>query len=562
MKELGFVIDTIFSYIFNYINFIGNEIAFHGNADPKKIASILKNSSKHIDQTREKVFHQWSMVDFVKQDGQVLASAIEGVIRQNKLMVQKERRCWMVDAVKEPWKLHICETDEEITTFEDKVTIIPFGMGVVNIEGKFLGIVSSGLNVDDLKKELTKVIQSDNYSFIVLDSSLNYILYSEDESKITKADKEYIKSELNYLKDKKENFSTLDETIFIDDVEYMFYTKAQQYPFVVIIGIKTSEIFDVYSLERKIVQLQKEGKYHQMFLLALVYLFQEKIINPIVNTNVITKERKFEIPKVFSTNVNDLFLALEQMEGFMEMKIQKEANEEIAEERKQLLEQRELFFEGIAHDIGNPLASIRSYLEFVKMEGGRFTEKDIEMIKQAVDNAKSLVDNILVVAKMKSGNLKLNRALFNLEHLIDEVIKANIYNVEGKKLYIHKEISKDIGEACNFFGDKQVMNRILTNLVTNAAKFTDKGGITISLYKDEEDNTVISVIDTGRGIKKENLEYVLEKFGQEKTGRENEGTGIGLPLVKKFVELHEGELKLESEFGKGTEAKIILNSKN
>jgi signal transduction histidine kinase len=559
MKELSFIIDNIFTYIENLAHFAGRQITLQKNITIESIGEILKNVDVQTEQSK-KYFANGDLFDFVTPDGRVVADSIFGALKE-QLVVSPQQRSWMILAPREPWKIHICKVDEGIS-INNTLTIpsLPFGYGITDTDGKFLGTLSGGIIIDKLKEKLGETIQSDNYSFIVLDSNLNYILYSEEEEKIIQKDKEILKKKLKYLEEKKNNFGTLHETILLDDVEYMFYSRAQNYPFIVIVGIKKHKIFDSKSLENKILDLQKHGQYDQMFLLSLLYLFQKKIINPVVNDNFKeeNKNDSFKIPKVFSTQMNDLFLALEQMENFMDIKIQKEKSEEVAEERKELLEQRESFFQGIVHDLKNPISGLKGFLNIVEMQSYTATEEQIGLMKQACDNAMSLVDNILIVAKMQSGHLELHRSLFNLEALIDDVIRANRFNAEGKKIYLVKNIHKNIGEDKLFYGDKQVINRVLTNLVTNSVKFTQEGGITISLYKDEHNKIVISIKDTGHGIKKKDIREVVKNFKQAETDQKQAGTGIGLPIVKKFVEMHGGKLKIESEFGKGTEVKVIL----
>jgi len=332
MKELSFIIDSVFSYINNYVNFIGNQIAVYNDIKADKIAEILARSKQHLDKSQEDIV-QWEMIDFVTKEGKVIASGIEGVIK-NPPTVDVNRRSWIIKSPQEPWRLHICKPDIEITALNEHRKIIPFGMGITNTKGKFLGTISSGIDIKRFQKRLNYILDNENYSYIVLDDKLRYILYSGEDNKISNADKIKVAYTLKYLKDAPHSFGTLNETIFLDNTEYIFYTKTMNYPFIVIIGINKRNIMDLKDLEMQIVKLEKQGRYDKMFLLSLLYLFQTKVINPIVGEK--THYSRFHIPKVFSSHINDLFLSLEQMDSFMELKIQKEVAEALKEKEGDL----------------------------------------------------------------------------------------------------------------------------------------------------------------------------------------------------------------------------------
>ncbi len=112
-------------------------------------------------------------------------------------------------------------------------------------------------------------------------------------------------------------------------------------------------------------------------------------------------------------------------------------------------------------------------------------------------------------------------------------------------------------------GDRQCLNQILLNLLSNAIKFTAEGGVTVRLRGDREMGVVLEIIDTGIGIAERDLERVMEPFTQADStlSRAHEGTGLGLPLSRLLVELHDGVLTIESTFGRGTVATVRLPGK-
>ncbi|MFC1658983.1 sensor histidine kinase [Pseudomonadota bacterium] len=544
MKEIVLLIDNIFSYFENRMSFLAEKIMLLNDNDPDKVSSIIYRDLKACDKLR-KSLHTDMYFDFVNSDGYATVTAIDGVLK-NPVKIEAERREWLVAASREPWKLHFSFVDKGVLTGNNA---IPFGYGVTDNKGKFLGIVTSGLKIEKFKERLKETIEEE-YNFIVFDKKGRFVLQSDKVNEYN-PDEEIRKKLLNIVGDKK-YYGTLKKSININNVNYVFYVKSKNYPFIVLLGIDNKNIISEKVFQEKINSLLNNKQYKELFFVILTYYFRKKLTLERIKDDFIVQGN-------ISDEIDDLVKRLDQIDSYEQLRNERNIQEEISKHKQLLLEQRESFFRGIMHDLRNPVANIKGIINFAqKEEGAHLDKREIIMIKQACDNMMSLVDNILIVAKMKSGNLELKKSVFDIKDLIDEVIEINRFNIEGKQLYIRKKIPEDTAELYNFFGDRQVMNRILTNLITNAVKFTDRGGITMSLYKDEKDNIIVSVIDTGRGIKEENLDHVFKEFGQAKTGKEREGTGIGLPIVKKFVEWHGGKLELKSEFGKGTEVRVIL----
>jgi signal transduction histidine kinase len=121
--------------------------------------------------------------------------------------------------------------------------------------------------------------------------------------------------------------------------------------------------------------------------------------------------------------------------------------------------------------------------------------------------------------------------------------------------------TEQVTKTMFLYGDKRLFRQIILNLLSNANKFTpDDGVIIVSSYVDGDDRTVVQVIDTGRGIASEDIPKALEPFGQARVDSliTHEGTGLGLPLSQKLMELHGGTLEIESELGVGTVVTITF----
>jgi len=163
---------------------------------------------------------------------------------------------------------------------------------------------------------------------------------------------------------------------------------------------------------------------------------------------------------------------------------------------------------------------------------------------------------ILDLSRLESDKMEIRKSKIDLRNVIDEEIDLYTPTAEMKNLYLKKEI-KD-GE---YFlkTDEKLIRGILDNLINNAIKFTSKGGITLSLKTivsetGEKESYEISVSDTGIGIPEKSRKIIFDEFRQASEGlnRSFEGTGLGLTITKRFVELLKGKIEVESKFGKGT----------
>jgi CheY-like chemotaxis protein len=161
-----------------------------------------------------------------------------------------------------------------------------------------------------------------------------------------------------------------------------------------------------------------------------------------------------------------------------------------------------------------------------------------------------MVNDVLSLTQMEAGRLVLHREQVDLRQLIDSAVTAVRPLVEKKGLSLKVEISDDLPQV---YCDATRIQQVILNLVSNAARFTVEGGITVRV-KHEDQRVVVSVVDTGPGISAEDIEMIFEPFcqGSGDIWREKGGTGLGLSISKQFVQLHGGRMWLESEVGVGS----------
>lgn len=221
------------------------------------------------------------------------------------------------------------------------------------------------------------------------------------------------------------------------------------------------------------------------------------------------------------------------------------------------------FLSNISHELKTPLNVIFTAVQLLG-----FYEKDVDyekqdkylkLIKQNCYRLMKLINNLLDTTKLDSGYLKLNLVNYNIISLIEEITLSVTSYAESKGINIVFDTNV---EEKIIAVDPDKIERIILNLLSNSIKFTNPGGNIFVNIIDSGEYVYIHVKDTGVGIPSDKLESIFERFFQiDKTLKKNkEGTGIGLHLVKSFVEMHKGEVTINSELGKGTEFIIKLPS--
>lgn len=243
------------------------------------------------------------------------------------------------------------------------------------------------------------------------------------------------------------------------------------------------------------------------------------------------------------------------------LKAEKEKNEALII----AIEMKDEFLSIISHEFKTPLTVINSAIQTMELickDELSIKGKDfIKKIKQNAFRQLRLVNNLLDITRANAGQIKIHKSSVNIVSYTKSIVDSvNIYALQ-KELEIKyiATIKKKF-----MYLDEEKYERIILNLISNAIKFTPKGkSITVRLSMKvikEKSNICIEVIDTGVGIPKDKQSLIFERFGQVDSSltRQAEGTGIGLSLVKKFVEAHWGEIKVESEVGRGSTFTILL----
>lgn len=231
----------------------------------------------------------------------------------------------------------------------------------------------------------------------------------------------------------------------------------------------------------------------------------------------------------------------------------KRLNEEVLE----LTHSRLVFFTNISHELRTPLTLIADPVEMLLEDSG-IKGKSRELLKMVQRNAlalQQLVSNILDFRKIQNGKMELKLYRFDIVKTLTMWVGDFQLTAERKQIRLHLDVD-DLKGSHEMIADQEKISRIVFNLLSNALKYTPAGGEIFVSLKDEGANLRLDVKDTGKGISQDEADKIFERFFQAKGAAS--GTGIGLALVKSFVELHHGEARVESEPGKGSDFIVVI----
>lgn len=297
-------------------------------------------------------------------------------------------------------------------------------------------------------------------------------------------------------------------------------------------------------------------------------------------TNEEFKKRGFEVGAVdYLTKPIDeyqlinrinVYLKMIEKERSMNIILEQKVNEQVKElkEAKEIAERlnesKSTFIANVSHELRTPLNILLSTTQLIKL----YLKKDEALDRQKIQNKINiqvqncyrllrLINNLIDITKIDAGYFNIRLTSCNIIEIVEEITMSVVEYVENKG--IHLIFDTDIEEKV-MQCDLDAIERIILNLLSNAIKYTPEDGSIFVDVKDLGDNIQISIKDTGIGIPEDKLNEIFERFRQVDNflTRQSEGSGIGLSLVKSLVEMHNGEIFVESEYEKGSKFIVKL----
>ncbi len=214
------------------------------------------------------------------------------------------------------------------------------------------------------------------------------------------------------------------------------------------------------------------------------------------------------------------------------------------------------FVSNISHELRTPLTAIKGFVETIEETPHEKHRAYIEIIKRNTDRLINIVKDLLVLSEVEEPEIKPLMERTDLKELLERIAKLFEKQLREKSLYLKIDIEDD---AKTLIADPFKLEQLFVNLIDNGIKYTEKGGISIGIRK-EDGNVKIEIEDTGIGIPEEHLPRIFERFYvvDKSRSRGSGGTGLGLSIVKHIVLLHNGSIDVKSTPGKGTRFTITL----
>jgi PAS domain S-box-containing protein len=219
---------------------------------------------------------------------------------------------------------------------------------------------------------------------------------------------------------------------------------------------------------------------------------------------------------------------------------------------------KSVFLANMSHELRTPLNAILGFSSLIQQDSGLSAEQreHLDIINRSGEHLLTLINDVLEIAKIEAGKLQLEASAFDLHIMVRDVADMMLFRAEQKGLQLKLEQSSEFPRYIK--SDEARLRQILVNLVGNAVKFTEKGGVVVRLGTRENQHLLIEVEDSGPGISPEDQKHLFKPFVQLAEGGEQKGTGLGLTITKQYVELIGGTIGIDSSVGKGSVFQVEL----
>lgn len=247
----------------------------------------------------------------------------------------------------------------------------------------------------------------------------------------------------------------------------------------------------------------------------------------------------------------------EKVESKSRLRASNRALEESNEKLEAAHREKDRLMATVAHDLRGPIGNIRSLVEVALESDAEASREFLQTALEAADGALALVGDLVDLSAVRSGQLEIRRKETDLEEFLDRF--AETARIRAGRKDIDFSERRDLREPAGFF-DPLRIQQVLDNLFTNALKFSERNSPVVLEARSDADGVVFRMIDQGRGIPAENQGKIFEPFSRNRVApTEGEpSSGLGLSIVRRIVELHDGELALESEPGRGSTFTVRL----
>ena len=225
---------------------------------------------------------------------------------------------------------------------------------------------------------------------------------------------------------------------------------------------------------------------------------------------------------------------------------------------KEIEDMQKQFLSDVSHELKTPMTSIRGYSELLQagmIDDPKVRKQSLDKIQKEVDHMSQLIGDILMISRLENKDIEVIKHPVHLQPIVDDILESLKVEIEKREIKVICDLTSQ-----TYLANHQHIQQLMNNLINNAVKYNkQKGSLNIHSYLVDQDY-IIEVSDTGRGISLIDQGRVFERFFRCDAGRDKEtgGTGLGLAIVKHIVQYYKGTIHLESELGKGTTFKVVL----
>jgi len=611
LKHVDFALNAFFLDVESDVrNLVANEAVRSRNdsnftnflhADEKNFQYHIGDSEQKIIDIFNNYLHTHSYVNSVYM-GRENGSFVRSHKRQRPTRYDPRQRPWYKLAKDNPSLVMKTEAYPSLTTSDVNIGVVK---ALVDKKGSIFGVVGVDVTLEKLTKYIAN-IQINPEGRIVLMDREGLVLAGLGKEMLFKSVDSHAPGLLKALKEAKQGYISVN---IQHKKNYVFALKATQQgwtiaafipyeniekeiidqiimtvsglslglillSFLTLIGLEryvvaplqrfikeTNYIAQTSNLERRIDIYSRDeigmlaASYNQMLdTLSATYQSLKETENKLI-------KHRDHLEELVRERTASLEEANESLSAEIQERLQTLNELAVAKERAEAADKlKSAFLAAMSHELRTPLNSIIGFTGII-LQGiaGPLNEeqkKQLQMVRSSAHHLVSLINDVLDLSKIEAKQLHVAHENYDLRGTIEKATESMRPLVEKKGLEITCSIAPEIGDMV---GDSRRVEQVLLNLISNAVKFTETGFIKIECVP-ESDKVIIRVMDTGIGIKPENMERIFHAFQQIDSGitRKYEGTGLGLSICKRLVELMGGEIRVNSSWGVGSTFSFTL----